>query len=900
MLFSEGTRLGPYEITAAIGAGGMGEVYKAHDTRLDRTVAIKVLPSTLVGDAHARQRFAREARAIAALSHPHICPLFDIGHEEGADYLVMEYLEGESLATRLARSRIPLEQAMRYAMEVAAALSAAHAAGIVHRDLKPGNIIITRSGAKLLDFGLAKPRRDQPVTGLTDVDTQQPITGAGAMAGTLQYMSPEQVEGRDADARSDIFAFGAVVYEMLTGRRAFDGRSQAAIIAGILYADPPTPSSIVPSLAPSVDYFVRCCLAKNPDDRWQSAHDGLLELRSLEQDRLAAAPSETAERPWRRYAGWIAAFVMTLVAVAATALLMRPGADQAPQPRARFDVALPDELGFDWPDWPVVSPDGQHLVFTARLQGRRQLWMRALDGTVQPIADTEGATFAFWSPDSRRVAFVGGGKLKRVDAAGGPITVLADAFSVSRGDWGPNGTILFVPRPNGPIHSVSDAGGPSRPVSALDGSRGETSHQFPRMLPDGRHFLFTAAGAQPAVHVGSLDGGEVRTVLRTFTSTAYVTPGYLLFNRQRSLMAQPFDPATFELRGSPIAIADPVAGGAFSASNNGTLVFRPGGGSQNDLMWIGRDGRRAGAVGAPAHYQQVVLSPSGRRAAVQRVDTDTGNPDIWVVDLDTAIASRLTLDPAMDGDPAWSPDERSLAFTSFRTGKGAVWLWDFVSGRESPAFDVGTATGGRSAQASDASAPTSLAPARIPDGVALDDWTRDGEHLVVRTFGRAVFSVPMTGERHAQLLADTPYVEDESHVSTDGGWIAFNSDESGRWEVYLARFPAFTEKRQVSSDGGMQPRWRRDGRELYYLSLDGTMMVVELGGPRRGSGERPDTAELVISAPRPLFPTHLRPSPNVPQYDVIADGSRFLVLEPARSGGEPITYVLNWSADVRP
>jgi Tol biopolymer transport system component len=315
-------------------------------------------------------------------------------------------------------------------------------------------------------------------------------------------------------------------------------------------------------------------------------------------------------------------------------------------------------------------------------------------------------------------------------------------------------------------------------------------------------------------------------------------------------------------------------------------------------MWIGRDGRRAGSVGGPAHYQQVVLSPTGRRAAVQRVDTDTGNPDVWVVDLDTAIASRLTLDPAMDGDPAWSPDERSLAFTSFRTGRGAVWIWDFVSGRESPAFDVATATSGAS-QAADTNAPTSLAPARIPDGVAVDDWTRDGQHLVVRTFGRAVFSVPMAGERQAHLLVDTPYVEDQSQVSTDARWVAFNSDESGRWEVYLARFPAFTEKRQISSDGGMQPRWRRDGRELYYLSLDGTMMVVELGdAPRRGG--RGESAELTVSAPRPLFPTHLRPSPNVPQYDVLADGSRFLVLEPARSGGEPITYVLNWSAGVRP
>jgi eukaryotic-like serine/threonine-protein kinase len=890
MLFSEGTRLGPYEITAPLGAGGMGEVYKAHDTRLDRTVAIKVLPSALVGDARARQRFAREARAIAALSHPHICPLYDIGHQDGADYLVMEFLEGESLADRLARSRLPLEQVMRCAIEISEALSAAHAAGIVHRDLKPGNIILTRTGAKLLDFGLAKPRREAPA-GISDLDTQQPITGAGAMAGTLQYMSPEQVEGREADARSDIFALGTVVYEMVTGRRPFEGRSQASLIAAILYADPPVPSAIVPAVSPAFDYFVRSCLCKNPDDRWQSAHDVLLELRWLEQERLLVAPPATPEPVRRTSLGWFVALAVSLVAVAAMALLLRARPAEPTGHRARFDVALPESLGFDFPDWPVVSPSGQNLVFTARLQGKRQLWMRSLDGTVQPLPDTEGATFPFWSPDSRRVAFFSGGKLKRVDVAGGPVTVLSDAYSVSRGAWGGDGTILFAPRQNAGIHAVPESGGPTRAVTHLDAAQGETGHQFPRFLPDGRHFLFAAAGPQPGVYVTSLDGGGVKQISRTFTATSYVAPGYLLFSRQRSLMAQPFDVAKLELQGNPVAIADPVSGGAFSASDDGTLVFRPGGGSQNDLVWIGRDGNRVATVGAPAHYQQIVLSPSGRRAAVQRMDTDTGNADLWVVDLETAIASRLTLDPAMDGDPAWAPDERSLAFTSYRTGRGIAWLWDFVSGRESPLFDLAPSDGDATNRPGTAG-PTSLAPARIPEGVAVDDWTREGKYLIVRTFGRAVYAVPMVGERTARMLADTPFVEDQSQVSPDGQWIAFNSDESGRWEVYVARFPEFTDKRQVSSAGGMQPRWRRDGRELFYLSPDGLIMAAETGAGAR-------TDRQMFGAPRPLFQTHLSPSPNVPQYDVLADGSRFLVLEPARSGGEPITFVLNWATGLR-
>jgi len=772
------------------------------------------------------------------------------------------------------------------AREIGEALAAAHARGIVHRDLKPANVMLTKTGARLLDFGLAKLRETAPVAELADADTRQPITDSGSLPGTLQYMAPEQLEGREADARSDIFAFGAMFYEMLTGLRAFEGRSPAAVIAAILHVDPKAPSAVMPALTPAIDQFLSTCLRKNPDERWQSVHDMLIALRWIAHEGLAIRRGAATPGALAR-AGWGVALFVALVA-ASGAWLLRSPAPTSSQPRARFDVALPDNLGFDYPDWPNVSPDGQRLVFTARLESTRRLWMRTLDGAVLPLAGTEGAAFPFWSPDSHTVAFFAGGKLKKVDVTGGPVTTLADAFSVGRGSW-VGGTILFAPRTDGPIHAVPDGGGPARAVTTLDVAQGETGHQFPRLLADGRRFLFTVSGRQPGVYLASLDGARIKLVLRSFTATAFVPPGFLLFNRQHTLVAQSFDPATGDVRGVPVEIADPVAGGAFSASDNGTLVFRPGGGSQNHLVWFGRDGKRASTVGEPAHYQQLVLSPSGRRAAVQRIDIDNGNADLWVVDLETAVASRMTTDVAMDGDPAWAPDERSLAFTSYRSGPGAAWLWDFVSGKESPYFDMSASAGSASAL-SEPPGTTALAPARIPEGIAVDDWTRDGKYLVVRTFGRALFRVPTSGERRAELVADTPYVEDQSQASPDGAWIAFNSDESGRWEVYVARFPDLTERRQVSIAGGVQPRWRRDGRELYYLSLDGAVMAAEF---------TPATSGLV-GAPRTLFSTHLSPSPNVPQYDVTADGERFLMLEPARSGGEPVTFVLNWTAGLTP
>jgi Tol biopolymer transport system component len=885
MSLTNGTRLGPYEITGRIGAGGMGEVYKAFDSRLDRSVAIKVIAQSLVADEHARQRFSREARVVAAISHPHICSLYDVGEQDGSAFLVMEYLDGETLAERLARGRMPLDRVLRCTMEMAQALAAAHAAGIVHRDLKPANVMLTRTGgAKLLDFGLAKLREQAPAVNIVGATTEHPLTGQGALVGTLHYMSPEQLEGREAGPQSDVFALGALTYEMLSGRRAFDAPSQAGVVAKILEADPPRLSSVAPGVPPALEALVHTCLAKTPDARWHSMQDVVLALRWIEQEAPPTATVRSART--RTPAVWFGAGALVVALLAAGLWLTRPAAPPRVEPRARFDITLPERLGFDWPDWPVVSPDGQRLAFTARSEGRRQLWVRQMSGAVSRLADTEGAAFAFWSPDGRTIAFFAGGRLKKVDAGGGPVTAVADSHSISRGAWGPDGTILYVPRANGPVHVVSERGGASRPVTTIDASRGETSHRAVSVLPDGRHFLFAASGTSDVIYAGSIDGGVPREVLRGVSTAAFVKPGHLLFNRQQTLMAVAFDPGTLATRGQPYPLAEQVAGGAFSASDTGTLVYRSGS-SASVPTWITREGQRLPATTPPAYYQQVTLSPSGRRAAVQRIDVDTGNPDIWVIDVGTGIPSRITLDPALDADPAWSPDERRIAFTTFRSGRGTIDAWDLVTGVEEPLFEMPASqqspAGGGQVRAGTL---TSLAPARIPEGVTLDDWTADGRSLVVRTFGRAVYAVALTGDRRATLLADTPYVEDQSQVAPDGRLIAFNSDESGQWEVYIARFPEFTDKRQVSSAGGMQPRWRRDGRELFYVALDGTVMAVPIAAaPAPAAG-----------MPVPLFRATLSPSPNVPQYDVTADGARFLVLEPSSPGGEPITFVLNWAA----
>jgi len=871
-----GTRLGPYVIERPIGAGGMGEVYRARDSRLDRTVAIKIIPTSIGVDV--RQRFEREARAISSLSHPHICPLFDVGEHEDVDFLVMEYLDGETLAARVRKGPLPIDQVLRYAIEIASALEAAHRQGIVHRDLKPSNVMLTKTGAKLLDFGLAKAAAPAVQTGhyMQGVTLRStvaaPITGEGTIVGTFNYMAPEQIEGKPTDARSDIFALGAVIYEMATGRKAFDGATQASVIAAIIDREPPpmttihplTPSSALASrVLPALDHIVQMCLPKEPFERWQTAHDVVVQLRWIREQAAQPAalmPAGRARRSMRLLPWGLAA---AGVAAAAAAWVFKPARIETTAPLTRFEVTMPAPVSLPEFGWPTISPDGRLLVVPATADNQSHLYVRRLEDTpFVLLPGTEGARFPFWSPDSRSIAFFANGKLRRIDAAGGPPTVLCDSPLGIRGSWSRDGVILFSGA-RGALFRVSASGGTPVQVTSLDPARRDMVHKFPLFMPDGRRFLFTVGGAEGGIYAGALDSPAVTRVLRGDAGQSfYVESGYLLVVRQQTLMAVPFDAQRLEPTGAAIPIALHVRGGLFSAALNGNIAFRSGG-DAIQLAWYGRDGRRAGVVGAPGPYRQIALAPSGRRLAIQEgmpgfaVESDG---DLWLMDLTTGVHSRLTSDPAFDGDPSWSPDERSLAFTSARIGRETVFRKDLVSGVEEPITD-------------------------IADPVAVDEWTPDGRFILFRTFGKAIYAMPTAGDRKPRMISDTPGSKDQSHLSPDGRWIAFNADESGGWEVYVARFPDFSGKRQVSNRGGTQPLWRGDSRELFYLSPQGMLMAVEM---RSADNTQP-------SVPRPLFQTSLTPGAGVGQYAVTPNGQRFLIADPATKDDQSITLILNWT-----
>jgi Tol biopolymer transport system component len=861
MALPTGTRLGPYEVLTFIGAGGMGEVYRARDTRLDRSVAVKVLAAELAGDAGFRARFTQEAKAISALNHPHICGLYDIGREHDTEYLVLELLEGETLAARLERGPLPLNQVLRFGIEMADALEVAHRQGIVHRDLKPGNVMLTAAGTKLLDFGLAKQTVGPAGQALSMLATA-PGTGTaqGTIIGTLQYMAPEQVQGAPADARTDIFALGAMLHEMLTGRRAFEATTQASLIAKILEAEPPAVSTLTPLTPLVFDHVVQGCLAKAAAERWQTAHDVKMHLQWIQAQGSRAAPAPSAAAPPRRasWVPWIVVAAVFSAALVATALLRsaRPAATLAP---VRFDLILPAEMRQGGFVDDAISPDGQRFVFSAIVDGRYQLVLRHMaSARLTVLSGTEGAFGPFWSADSQSIAFfaVNGQvvQLKRIQATGGPVRVIADtlfwqegpATAAWRGD-----VILFV---NGPLYHVPATGGAPTALQTLPWKPGQTRYGSVQLLPDGHQLLVTVAG-DPALYAASLDAPGTRKILDEGASGRYAA-GHLFYARGAGLFARPFDPERLEVSGAEVQVAERAGG--FSVSDGGTVVYRPEDVSMSRLTWFDRSGRRTGTLGEPAPYNQVVLSPRGRRATVVRFEADD-NADLWDVDLASGIFSRLTTHPAYDMDPSWSPDERALAFVSERTGRRTMFVKDMVSGKEEPLGTFG-------------------------EDAVIDEWTRDGRFIVFRTVGKAVYAMPLSGDRTPRMLVDTPYIEDELHVSPDGRWVAFQANESGRFEIYVAAFPTFTSKRQISSDGGLQPQWRGDGRELFYLSPDGSLMSVRVD-PR---------PEFTASRPAPLFSTNISPfgGETTPQYGVTADGQRFLGLERV-GGGKAFTFLLN-------
>jgi serine/threonine protein kinase/Tol biopolymer transport system component len=880
MTIAAGSRLGPYEITGAIGAGGMGEVYRARDTRLDRIVAIKVLPAHLADNAELRERFEREARTVASLNHPHICTLFDIGRQNDIEFLVMEYLEGETLAQRLQKGPLPLEHVLQYAVEIADALDKAHRKGVTHRDLKPGNIMLTKSGAKLLDFGLAKLRQDAaPVTPLSQLPTVAgAVTGQGMILGTLQYMAPEQAEGKtdQIDARTDIFAFGAVVYEMATGRKAFEGTSQASLIAKILETDPPPMSSIQPMTPRALDRAVRTCLAKDPDDRWQSARDLVRELKWASESRERGSEAVAPAKKSSIVAPWILACTLAVIVAggAAWSRLSRP-------PESVMYFRGP--VSFSARDM-AVSPNGRTIAVTGYDESARKrvIWIYEVGGQdARTLPDTEGASFPFWSPDGKSLGFFADGKLKKLDLDSGPSQILCDAPNGRGGSWNKDGTILFTPtgQLGGGLYRVAASGGTPALVSSPDASRGEMSHRWPMFLPDGKHYLYMVFNVSMkseanAIYVGSLDSIEKRFVTRAVANATYAAPGYLLFYRDDTLFAQRFDAGKIELKGEPVPVLGEIQSlgrigrVSFAASDGGLMVAQMSrAASSSQLTWFDRKGSSIGVVGKPGQYGNLALAPDGTSVAIDATDSTSQNTDVWIYQLRGETTKRVTFDPAIETDPVWSPDSARLAFSSTRQNRFDIYLKD-VNGAEDEKLIL--------------HADTDEYP---------DDWSKDGKYLLY-TRGRDLWLLTIPEMKGTPFLKAASTLRN-GRLSSDGKWVAYASNESGKWEIYVTSFPEARGKWQVSSGGGEQPRWRGDGRELFYLSSDSKIMAVPVA-----EGKNFDAG-----APVALFQVSPREPTGTSEqafYDVSRDGQRFLInMEARQTGVEPMTLILNWAAKLK-
>jgi Tol biopolymer transport system component len=868
----------------------MGEVYRARDTRLDRTVAIKILPEALADDPQFRDRFDREARAISQLTHPNVCTLFDVGHEGGTAFLVLEFLEGTTLEYRLKQGALPLEQALTIAIQIAEALSAAHRQGIVHRDLKPGNVMLTKSGAKLLDFGLAKTGVPAAAGSFSMMPTTPPnLTQQGAILGTFQYMAPEQLEGEEADARTDIFAFGAVLYEMIAGRRAFEGKSQASLISAIMTAQPRPLVEQQPLAPPALDYLVATCLKRDPNERWQTAQDLLIQLRWVAQGG-SGERAEPAPAPLRRSTLSTALLALAALLVVAMGL-----------PTFRYFRTVPpvlDTIRFEVPT-PImpnayqvsISPDGHHIAFVALASasgGETAIFVRDVAATtVRQLPGTNRAQQLFWSPDSRSIGFTANGRLRRIEIGGGTPQNICEPGG--EGTWNADGVIVFASQ-NG-LFKVAAVGGDATPLTTLDPSRHESAHEWPSFLPDGRHFLYTVWSDQDAnrgIFVGSLDSKDRVRVGAAASMAMYAAPGYLFYQRDGTLFAQRFDAGSLQTSGEPIRVAEQVpfngANGraAFAVSQNGTLIYRSGSGfaATRQFWWYNKSGKEEGhATEAGPYNTNFDLSLDGKQFAVSKPDLTTGRPDIWIVDSVRDVSTRATVNGgAFAGgfgtDVVLSPDAQQVAYTMNRSGSADIYMRN-ANGLGDETVLVAT-----------------------PLAEYVEDWSKDGAYLAygaATTLGGTVQEVrilPLGGERKSFSLVRSEFPVDEPHFSFDTKWVAYESVETGTWQVIVVSFPDGGQKRQISTTGGSQPRWRRDGRELYYLALDGKMMAVDI----TTSGQKIDS-----STPRVLFDSGLTVDPQRDQYAVTPDGQRFLILKAvADAAPTPITVVVNWPSTIAP
>lgn len=872
-------RLGPYEIGALLGSGGMGDVYRARDTTLGRDVAIKILPAIFTSDPQRRARFDREARVLAALNHPHIAAIYGVEHHDDVHGLVLELVEGQTLAERLRTGPLPIDEALTLATEIAEALEAAHERGIVHRDLKPANVTVTRDGrVKVLDFGLAKAGAG----GTPDV-TRGPIepgdrTLEGVIFGSAAYMSPEQARGKAVDKRTDIWAFGCVLWEMLTARRCFGGETVSDTIAAVLEREPDW--ALLPAATPAgVARLLRRCLEKDPKRRLHDIADARIDieeaLRAPVSPSLPQAPRAAPLLRSRRI--WIGAAMVAVLAaltIVAAIYLHRPPAAMT---ATRLSLSTPGLLSPQLSA--AISPDGRHVAFVATGDsGKLMLWIRSLDSMdARVLQGTENAAHPFWSPDGRFLGFLADGKVKKIEAGGGPVHTLADAAERAGPSWSKDGRILFVSAP-GELGTVPADGGPIATVVRRRQSGLQVS--WPHFLPDGRHFLYFvgAAGDQRGVYVGSIDSGQTKQILRTDVKAAYAS-GYVLFVRDETLMAQPFDLERLELTGTPSRVADGIwawrgAGQAsFSVSPTGVLAYVSAAMQRFQIGWFDRAGRSLGTLGPPRRYAGVPqLSPDARHVAIEEGPSTSHH--IWVMDIAGESTSRVSFGAIRDVAPVWSPDGRRIAFLSQGTEGMTLYVRNADgSGSEEPLFEFESV-------------------------LTIGDWSPDGRFIVYTARGARgasdIWVLPLFGDRRPQPFRQTAFNKTQVQVSPDSRWIAYTSYESGRDEVYVESFPTGGSKRQISAGGGVQPRWRSNGQELYYVAADQRLMAVPVDG----------SATFQAGVPIPLFRTGVFPhgsqSFGLPtMYDVSPDGQRFLCMVPPEEAYAPITIVLNWMAALK-
>jgi serine/threonine protein kinase len=874
-----GQVFGAYEVKALLGSGGMGEVYRARDSNLKRDVAIKVLPIEFSCDAGRVARFEREAEVLASLNHPHIAAIYDFATFGDSRLLVMELVEGQTLSDRIASGAIPLGEAIELARQVAAALEAAHDKGIIHRDLKPANIKITPAGhAKVLDFGLAKVLADERT--LANAPTKMAVSMAGDFLGTVGYMSPEQAKGREADRASDVWAFGCVFYEMLTGRPVFAGATAGEVLEHVFTAEPDWDR--LPAGTPAgIRRLLQRCLQKDQRRRLHDVHDVGLQIEDV-----IAAPTEDRREPlvtrrrWPRTA--MVSVTIAILALAVVTLGVRSFRTVSAEPERRFEISMPpastgsgDEGGLA-----PISPDGLKVVFAATVGGRSQLWLRSLDSVAsRPLAGTERAIMPFWSPDSLSVGFFADSEMKRVDLDGGSLQTLAHAEAPGGASWSRTGTIIFSTNPGRPIQQMNAKGGESTAVTRLETPQ-QAQHAFPQFLPDQRHFLYFVTGNRGAsqVYVGQVDRLADRRLLDADAPATYASTGHLLFPRQGTILAQAFDADRLALDGPAFSVADHLGPWvALSASAGGAIAYHtpPAGGGQQQLVWVDRSGRETSKV-VYSNGGGLGASMSRDGHAIAMFKYIDGNMDIWSFDIVRRLWIRITSDSGDDIFPVWSPDGRSIVFGSNRNGTGVQNLYRKLLG-------------------------TALDSEKLllesPEIKFATDWSADGRFVLYdridrKTGAAEIWALPLDGDRKPREVVRTAFKEHAGQFSPDGKWIAFQSDRDGRVQIYVQPFPA-GESVLVSTDGGTQARWNPNGTELFYVAPDGQLMTVPIRVASNG-------ATVVPGAARGLFATSLRADKRQ-NYMVSADGNAFVVNAPVEpTAASPVTVILNWRPQPKP